>query len=206
MNRNLKVLDLSYNNFSGEAVREMAAVFEINRNLEFVGLAKNNLTSEDVMPLLKCFGRAVFPTEKVAQHQQELKNREAIIEKNKKLKASKKPEEPVPVLDNLESEVTRDETGAETTTWYLLKNPQFKHLNLCLNKIGDDVLEKVDELLSNSSDDFGITLAGNVLNPARVKEIHSKMEKLHKKRHADALKTDPTAQLIEDVAQKRLAF
>jgi hypothetical protein len=28
-----------------------------------------------------------------------LKERDAIIEKNKKLKASKKPEEPVPVLD-----------------------------------------------------------------------------------------------------------
>lgn len=61
MNRNLKVLDISYNKFSGEAVREFASVFEINRSLEFVGLAKNNLTSEDVMPLLKCFGRVVFP-------------------------------------------------------------------------------------------------------------------------------------------------
>jgi Ran GTPase-activating protein (RanGAP) involved in mRNA processing and transport len=61
MNRNLKVLDISYNKFSGEAVREFASVFEINRSLEFVGLAKNNLTSEDVMPLLKCFGRVAFP-------------------------------------------------------------------------------------------------------------------------------------------------
>lgn len=61
MNRNLKVLDISYNKFSGEAVRELASVFEINRSLEFVGLAKNNLTSEDVMPLLKCFGRVAFP-------------------------------------------------------------------------------------------------------------------------------------------------
>lgn len=119
MNRNLKVLDLSYNKFSGEAVKEFASVFEINRNLEFVGLAKNNLSSEDVLPLLKCFGKVQFPTEKVAQHQLELKNREAIIEKNKKLKAQKKPEEPVPVLDNLESEVHRDENGNEVTLWYL---------------------------------------------------------------------------------------
>jgi Ran GTPase-activating protein (RanGAP) involved in mRNA processing and transport len=57
MNRNLKVLDLSYNKFTGEAIREFASVFEINRSLEFVGLAKNNLTTEDVLPLMKCFGR-----------------------------------------------------------------------------------------------------------------------------------------------------
>ena len=68
MNRNLKVLDISYNHFSGEAVQEFSNVFEINRNLEFVGLAKNNLTTEDVIPLLKHFGRVPFPTEKVAQH------------------------------------------------------------------------------------------------------------------------------------------
>jgi Ran GTPase-activating protein (RanGAP) involved in mRNA processing and transport len=57
MNRNLKVLDLSYNKFTGEAIREFASVFEINRSLEFVDLAKNNLTTVDVLPLMKCFGR-----------------------------------------------------------------------------------------------------------------------------------------------------
>lgn len=31
-----------------------------------------------------------------------LKARDQIIEKNKKLKTSKKPEEPVPILDNIE--------------------------------------------------------------------------------------------------------
>ena len=87
MNRNLKVLDISYNKFSGESVREFASVFEINRSLEFVGLAKNNLTSEDVMPLLKCFGRVALPKDNVAQHEHENNNRKAIIEKNKKHKA-----------------------------------------------------------------------------------------------------------------------
>lgn len=206
MNRNLKVLDLSSNRFSGEAVRDIAIVFEVNRNLEFVGLAKNNLKTEDVLPMLKCLGRQPFPADKVAQHQAELKARDAIIEKNKKQKAAKKPEEPVPVLDNLESEVQRDENGTEVTVWYLLRNPQFKHLNLCLNQITDDILDRVEELLLNSTDDFGLTLAGNPLNPARVKEIQVKLEKLHRKRHADALKTDPGATLIDDIAQKRLAF
>ena len=65
MNRNLKVLDLSYNSFSGECVQEFSSVLEVNRNLEFVGLAKNSLTSEDVLPLLRFFGRVPFPADKV---------------------------------------------------------------------------------------------------------------------------------------------
>jgi len=32
----------------------------------------------------------------------ELKRKEAIVEKNKKLKSQKKPEEPVPQVDNIE--------------------------------------------------------------------------------------------------------
>ena len=68
MNRNLKVLDISYNKFTSEGIKELNSVFEINRSLEFVGLAKNNLTTDDVLPLLKNFGRTPFPTEKVALH------------------------------------------------------------------------------------------------------------------------------------------
>lgn len=62
------------------------------------------------------------------------------MEKNKKLKASKKPEEVVPLLDSLESKVSRDDSGAEVTNWFLLVNPQFKHLNICLNQIDDSAL------------------------------------------------------------------
>ena len=54
MNKSLKVLDLSYNQFSGKAVsQEFSAVFESNRTLEYVGLAKNNLETADVLPMLK---------------------------------------------------------------------------------------------------------------------------------------------------------
>ena len=62
------------------------------------------------------------------------------MEKNKKLKASKKPEEVVPLLDSLESKVSRDDSGAEVTNWFLLVNPKFKHLNICLNQIDDSAL------------------------------------------------------------------
>ena len=161
MNRNLKVLDLSYNEFSGQTVREFKEVLEQNRSLEFLGLAKNRLNSEDVLPLLDCFGRVSFPADQVETYQGELKKRDAIIEKNKKLKQQKKAEEPVPIMDNLESETTRDADGNETVNWYLLRCPQFKHLNLCLNNINDEIAEKAEDVLLRTPDDFGFTLSGN---------------------------------------------
>ena len=52
-----------------------------------------------------------------------MKERDTIIEKNKKLKAGKKPEEAVPLLDTLESKVSKDDQGAEVTNWFLQVNP-----------------------------------------------------------------------------------
>jgi len=63
MNRNLKVLDLSYNKFSGNTISEFVSVFEQNRSIEFLGLAKNSLTSEDLLPILDCFGRVPLPSD-----------------------------------------------------------------------------------------------------------------------------------------------
>ena len=52
------------------------------------------------------------------------------------------------------------------------------------------MLDKIEDVLMNSNDDFGFTISGNPVSTARVKEIHTKVEKLHKKRTIDALKTD----------------
>lgn len=42
-----------------------------------------------------------------------IKARDQIIEKNKKLKTSKKPEEPVPILDNIEQSTYINADGIE---------------------------------------------------------------------------------------------
>lgn len=182
MNRNLKVLDLSYNKFSGACVQEFSSVFEQNRSLEFLGLAKNRLTSDDLLPLLDCFGRVPFPADQVEAYQGELKKRDAIIEKNKKLKQQKKPEEPVPILDSIESEVGRDTDGNEATNWFLMRCPQFKHLNFCLNAIDDEIAAKVEDVLMRTPDDFGFTLSGNPISNAMILRIHRNVSNLHKQR------------------------
>lgn len=144
-----------------------------------MGLAKNNLNTDDITPLLSSFGKVPLPADQVEAYQAELKKRDVIIEKNKKLKASKKPEEPVPIMDALESEVQRDAEGNEVTNYFLLKCPQFKHLNLCLNKIGDDAKDPVMKALQTTPDDFGITLAGNQLSGASAAAIHQMIKEVH---------------------------
>jgi hypothetical protein len=96
-NSSIKVLDISSNkNLSVEATYGMCDVMTANRALEYIGMSKLNLVSENIVPFFEGIGRFPFPEDQVENQLAELKKRDAVIEKNKKLKASKKPEEPVP--------------------------------------------------------------------------------------------------------------
>ena len=97
------MLDISSNpNLEGEYIAQLCDVMSVNRSLEYLGLSKLNLTGEAITPIFDMIGRFPFPEDQVENQLAELKKRDAIIEKNKKLKASKKAEEPVPQLDNIE--------------------------------------------------------------------------------------------------------
>ena len=108
-----------------------------------------------------------------------------IVEKNKKLKQQKKAEEPVPILDAIESEVSKDAEGNDVTNWFMLKCPQFKHLNLCLNKIDEEAAPTIEDVLMRTPDDFGFTLAGNLMEGAPIIKIHNAVTNLHKSRVAE---------------------
>ena len=102
-NNTIKVLDISSNpNLEREYLDWIADAMTANRSLEYLGLSKLRLTSDMVTSLFEMIGRFPFPEDQVEHQLAELKKRDAIVEKNKKLKASKKPEEPVPQLDNIE--------------------------------------------------------------------------------------------------------
>jgi len=139
---------------------------------------------------LDCFGRVPFPADQVEAYQAELKKRDAIIEKNKKLKQQKKPEDPVPIMDSIESETTRDADGNESTNWFLLRCPQFKHLNFCLNQIDDEIAAKIEDVLMRTPDDFGFTFSGNPISNPQIMSIHRKITALHKQRCSDARPAD----------------
>lgn len=96
-NSTIKVLDISSNPDLGKpSLEALANIMNGNRSIEYFGLSKLNLTTDLVIPLFDLIGRFPFPSDEVENHLKELKARDAIIEANKKKKASKKPEEPVP--------------------------------------------------------------------------------------------------------------
>jgi len=103
-NNSIKVIDISSNrDFTPEVISSsLAEILTANRVIEYFGLSKLNLVTENVLPLFELFGRFPFPEDQVESHLAELKKKTAIEEKNKKLRQQKKPEEPVPQLDNIE--------------------------------------------------------------------------------------------------------
>ena len=107
----------------------------------------------------------------MSAYQLKLKERDAIIEKNKKLKASKKPEEPVPLYDSIESKVVKDEAGNDYTQWFVIVNPQFKHLNVCLNQIDDTAVADIERMQQITPDDFCLTLSGNQFSDESVQQL-----------------------------------
>jgi len=123
-NSSIKVLDISSNpNLGEEYLALIVESMTANRSLEYLGLSKLGLTTELVIPLFDMIGRFPFPEDQVDNQLAEIKKRDAIIEKNKKLKASKKPEEAVPQLDNIEQITRKTEEGEEIQEWVTVKNP-----------------------------------------------------------------------------------
>ena len=48
-----------------------------------------------------------------------MKERGVTLEKHKKLMASMKPEEPVPLLDVIEQKLQKDDNGVEIAHWFI---------------------------------------------------------------------------------------
>jgi len=121
---------------------------------------------------LKQFGKEEFSAERVEEHKKAIKDRDTVVEKNKKAKTSKKPEEFVPVVDPLEEEKTVNANGEPIVNYYLVKNPQFRHVNLCLNDLDETFKEPLSQLMKRTPDEFGVTMSGNRnFDSSHVEEI-----------------------------------
>lgn len=53
-----------------------------------------------------------------------------------------------------------------------IKNSQFKHLNLCMNEVDDDILPHLQGCLKITGDEFGITLSSNKLSEGVIQSLH----------------------------------
>lgn len=64
--------------------------------------------------------------------------------------------------------------------WVTIKNPQLKHLNVCMNELDDDVEEEFKKVFERTSDDFGMTVSSNKLSESVIDNLHSVIRMQHK--------------------------
>lgn len=77
-----------------------------------------------------------------------------------------------------------------------------------MNKLDDDILVNVEDVLSRTTEDFGFTLTGNPLSSEEVTRVQQNVTDAHKKAVQIMRNADPNSTVIEqeDIALKRCAF
>jgi hypothetical protein len=166
-NRSLRVLDLSYNKLTPKSIEYLSDLLDHNKTIEFIGLAKNNLSIEHVKPLLDKIGRFEFPAESVDEHNKKIKERDTLIEKNKKVKPGAQ-KEVVPAVDDIEQ-------NEETKEWTIKKNWNLRHVNLCMNPIGDEAREYIMGVMKRTGEEFSLTLSGTDFDENTIHEMSEEL-------------------------------
>lgn len=76
----------------------------------------------------------------------------------------------------------KDQDGNEVVAWFMVKNPQFRHLNLCLNNLEDSAQEEIESALRVTPDEFCFTLSGNSFSEEVIAAIQKTVQQIHKQR------------------------
>ncbi len=163
-NTTLKCLDLSMNQLKSPGIKLLAAAIHSNFTLELLGLGSMGLTIEDLAPLFKEFGKIKLNEEEAKLLKEKMKERDMIVEKNKKSRGKK--EEPVPKVNRMECN--------EKGECYEIRKEKFRHLNIMLNKLEDSAVEKIDELLARTGEQFVVTIASKFISKEGYKTLTTK--------------------------------
>lgn len=130
----LRVLNLYRNNLSSAIINSVVSMIEVNRKLEELNLGNNRFKDEDFRLISKELGKYKISEEENEELMKKIKEKNEIIEKNKKLKASKKPELPLPVVPDIE-------TIGEIN--FMIKNNKLKNLNFMQNEFTKEVYNDI---------------------------------------------------------------
>ncbi|CAD8080635.1 unnamed protein product [Paramecium primaurelia] len=150
--QNLKCLDLYDNRLSKEALNLIGKMLGQNSLMEYLGLAKNQIQSfDDLQGITQNIGRFQMSQEEYDEYKTKEKEREAIIERNKKVK-KKGTEEPVPFLEPIQQ---------IDNNWYLMKNSRLWLINLSMNQIDDQSRDAIEKFLLQTGENFQLVLMGN---------------------------------------------
>ncbi len=71
------------------------------------------------------------------------------------------------------------------TNWFLLKNPQLRHLNLCLNQVDDSIVEDIELALKLTPYDFCFTLSSNPVSEDQIAKICATINQIYRQRVTD---------------------
>jgi len=166
-NNNLKVLNLFKNNLSSECIPVFCEMLIENKKLEEINLGGNFFNNEDLIAIKDCIGKIQLSPDEVESYLRRQKEREAIIEKNKKQKAAKKPEDPVPSIE---------EVVQQGEFYFIMRNTKLKTLNIMQNCFTEECFETVIQLL-----DLNYDLLLTIDNKIFSKSLRDKLNHPHSK-------------------------
>ena len=137
----IRVLNLFKNNLTDESIKTFSEMIAVNKNLEEINFGNNLLTDEALDLIVKNYGTFKLSADDVEEYKRLDKERQDIIKQNAKLKAAKKPELEVPVLDELK------EIEGE---YYRVKNGSLKIFNLIQNNFTEKSFDNIIKLLDGN--------------------------------------------------------
>jgi hypothetical protein len=119
-NNTIKILSLYNNNLTEKCFPAFCHMLLFNRKLEDINLGKNLFNDDCIDKLKDNLGKTLMTQEDVVDYNKKVKERDAIIKANAKLKQQKKPENEVPFL--YEMMLIQDQN-------YLVKNKDLQNIN-----------------------------------------------------------------------------
>ena len=153
-NNTIKIFSLYNNNLTSKCFPAFCHMLLFNRKLEDINLGKNFFDDECIDKFKDNIGKTPMTQEEVVDYNKKVKERDAIIKANAKLKQQKKPENEVPFL--YEMMTIQDQN-------YLVKNKDLKNINFMLNPLTDKCYGSLINIFDTCPDIF-ITIDNKALS------------------------------------------
>lgn len=165
-NQCLKILNLYKNDLTSDCIPLFCEMLEVNRKLEEINIGGNHFKNEDLNMIRNSIGKVQLSGDELEDYQRRAKEKEAILERNKKNKG-KKPDEVVPFLE---------EVTVIDEKYYIVRNMKVRTLNVMQNNFTEEVYETVINML-DISPDLLLTIDNKVFSKnirERLNHPHSK--------------------------------
>ncbi|KAL4449653.1 hypothetical protein ABPG74_007476 [Tetrahymena malaccensis] len=168
---NIKFLDLYDNQIGIEGFQQLGKMIYKNKSLTTLGLCKNGISNvSQIEQILISIGKYPMSEEQYQAYRNSEKERDQIIERNKKLKGKKLLEaEPVPELEAIE-QITENK-------WAITRNSTLSMLNLSLNQLTDESVERFESFLQVVHDNFQVILSFNSFDQRAKERLKKKFNK-----------------------------